>query len=81
MKIKGGIRMERVSRTIIRYLSIRKTIAIALTLLFMFMAVKGRIDSEQVTAIYGVIIGFYFGRSTALDVPGATKEKGIDTEQ
>ena len=72
--------MEKIVRSLINNFSIRKVIAISLTLLFMVMALKGKIDSEQVTAIYGVIIGFYFGRSTALDVPGATKET-IDTEK
>lgn len=47
----------------------RKIIALSLTLLFIYLSLKDRIDSVQVTTIYGVIIGFYFGRSTALDDP------------
>lgn len=55
-------------------ISMRRLITMLLTLLFFYMSVKGKIDSEEVTAIYGVIIGFYFGKSTALDIPTNDKK-------
>lgn len=61
-------------------MSMRRLITMLLTLLFVYMSVKGKIDSEQVTAIYGVIIGFYFGKSTALDVPSNDKKYTKEVE-
>lgn len=51
------------------HLEVRKTIALSLTGLFIYLTLKGRVDIVQMTTIYGVIIGFYFGKSTALDDP------------
>lgn len=55
-------------------ISMRRLITMLLTLLFVYMSIRGKIDPEEVTAIYGVIIGFYFGKSTALDIPTNDKK-------
>lgn len=57
------------------HLEVRKTIALSLTALFIYLTLKGRVDIVQMTTIYGVIIGFYFGKSTALDDPMQNIEK------
>ena len=69
---------------ILKYLSnisIRRMIAMLLTLLFSYLSIKGKIESEQVTAIYGVIIGFYFGKSTALEMPTSYKGSKESVEE
>lgn len=54
----------------------RKLIALFLTLVFGVMSVVGFIAGkglpDNVTTIISMIIGFYFGKSTALDVPGTS---------
>lgn len=63
------------------HVSIRRMIAMLLTLLFSYLSIKGKIESEQVTAIYGVIIGFYFGKSTALEMPTVRKGSRESVEE
>ncbi|MGL5348218.1 MAG: hypothetical protein ACRDA3_12770 [Peptostreptococcaceae bacterium] len=54
--------------------SVRKIIAISLTLVFCYLGVSGKISGEQFTPIFTMVIGYYFGKSTALDVPGKNDE-------
>lgn len=53
-----------------RGMSVRKVIAILLTLVFCAMTLRGDITSDQMIPIYTMILGFYYGKSTALDGPG-----------
>jgi uncharacterized membrane protein YfcA len=51
----------------------RKTIALFLTLVFGVLAVTGFIIGKEIPAavyaVIGMVIGYYFGKSTALDKP------------
>ena len=47
----------------------RRFISITLTILFCFMVVIGKVSSEQMVPIYTMVLGFYFGKSTALERP------------
>jgi hypothetical protein len=57
----------------------RKTVTLFLTLIFGIMAVAAFIMNKDIPASFGTIIatviGYYFGKSTALDVP-----KVVETE-
>jgi Na+/H+ antiporter NhaC len=52
----------------------RKTIALFLTLVFGILIVVGYVMGKDipptVTPIISMVIGYYFGKSTALDKPG-----------
>ena len=58
------------------FLSVRKIIAMILTFVFCYLAIKGQISSSEYVTVFTMVIGFYFGRSTALDIPG--KEQKVD---
>lgn len=45
-------------------LKIKSLITILLTVLFIYLAVKGVITGENVMTVFVVIIGFYFGTQT-----------------
>jgi hypothetical protein len=51
-------------------ISIRKFIAIIMTTIFCILIINGNISKEEFLPIFGMIIGYYFGKSTALDKPG-----------
>lgn len=57
--------------------SVRKVISIMLSLLFCYMVYDGRVDSDQMVPLYTMVLGFYFGKSTALDTP---KERNREHE-
>lgn len=46
-------------------LQIKKIIALVLTFVFAVLSLKGDIDSQSFLTVFLVIIGFYYGQSTA----------------
>lgn len=40
------------------------------------MSAAGKIDPKEFMAVFTVVIGFYFGGSTALDDPSSRKKGG-----
>lgn len=54
--------------------SIRKTIAVLVTLVFCYLSITGKITSSEFIPVFSMIIGYYFGKSTALDTPGGTEK-------
>ena len=54
----GG--MEQVLKRIENLLTVKSIVTLALTAVFSYLAVAGRIDQDFMT-IYAVIIAFYFG--------------------
>lgn len=50
-------------------LGIRKIITILLTLCFAYLSVMGKIGTTEFMTVFTIVIGFYFGGSTALDDP------------
>lgn len=56
------------------FVGVRKLIAILLTITFCYLSINGKINSEQFVPIFSMIIGYYFGKSTALDIPGKSKD-------
>ncbi|GAB6170492.1 hypothetical protein JCM1393_29520 [Clostridium carnis] len=49
--------------------SVRKIIALAVTLVFCYLSISGKVTSDEFIPVFSMIIGYYFGKSTALDVP------------
>ena len=65
----------------LKYIETRKTIALFLTLAFGILSVYGFVVGKtqfaEVTPIVTMVIGYYFGKSTALDNP---KKEGMNNE-
>lgn len=47
--------------------SVRKTIALLLTVVFCYLSIIGKITQDQFIPVFSMVIGYYFGKSTALD--------------
>lgn len=52
-------------------LEVRKIIALSITLLFIILAVMGKIESKLIEYVVVSVISFYFAKSTALDTPNS----------
>ncbi|WP_042276667.1 hypothetical protein [Faecalimicrobium dakarense] len=50
-----------------RFSSVRKTIALLLTVVFCYLSIIGKITQDQFIPVFSMVIGYYFGKSTALD--------------
>lgn len=48
---------------------VRKLIALTFTVLFVYMVVTEAVDSVIALSMINIVIGYYFGKSTALDKP------------
>lgn len=55
--------------------SIRKIIALALTIVFCYLSIVGKIEPSEFIPIFSMVLGYYFGKSTALDVPPAIQDR------
>lgn len=55
--------------------SVRKVIALLLTIVFCYLSIQGKISQDQFIPVFSMVLGYYFGRSTALDIPGKLKGK------
>ncbi len=47
--------------TLQNLLKVKTLVTLLITLVFCYLAVVGKISSEQVMTIFGVVIAFYFG--------------------
>lgn len=54
--------------------SVRKIIAILLTIVFCYLTIVGKIASDQFIPVFSMIIGYYFGKSTALETPSTSQD-------
>lgn len=48
---------------------VRKIIALLLTVVFCYLSMTGKISQEQFIPVFSMVLGYYFGKSTALDDP------------
>ena len=55
--------------------SVRKIIALALTIVFCYLSIVGKIEPSEFIPIFSMVLGYYFGKSTALDVPPAIQDR------
>jgi hypothetical protein len=54
---------------LIALVEVRKIIALLFAGLFFFLMVRGTVSVEQGLPLITMVIGYYFGKSTALDKP------------
>lgn len=52
-------------------IEVRKLISLGITVLFMTLALQGKIDNKLVEYVVTTVIAFYFAKSTALDTPNS----------
>ena len=49
------------------FLSVRKTIALLLTMVFCYLSITGKINQQNFVPIFTMIIGYYFGKTNNID--------------
>jgi hypothetical protein len=54
--------------------SVRKMIAICLTIVFCYLSIIGSINPSEFMPIFSMVVGYYFGKSTALEMPNQKKD-------
>lgn len=53
-------------------IGVRKIIALMMTAVFSYMAVSGIVTPQEFLPVFSMVIGYYFGKSTALEHPDYT---------
>lgn len=48
-----------------------------MTVVFCVMALMGRVDNQQFMTVFTVVVGFYYGKSTALEMPKERKDDHV----
>lgn len=51
------------------FCSVRKLIALLVTVVFCYLSIIGKITSSEFIPVFSMIVGYYFGKSTALEGP------------
>lgn len=49
------------------FTSVRKIIALLLTVVFCYLSMTGKISQDQFIPVFSMVLGYYFGKYTALD--------------
>lgn len=62
------------------FFSVRKIIALAVTGVFCYLSAKGDVKTSEFIPIFSMIIGYYFGKSTALDSPSNTFKNSVKND-
>lgn len=65
--------MKNILTKIAKLIDVKSLVTLGLTAVVMFLAIKGRIDIEN---IYLMIIAFYFGTQTQKKINESEKEEG-----
>ncbi|GLC89318.1 hypothetical protein [Lysinibacillus piscis] len=55
---------------LVALIEVRKLVTLAFALLFIYLAVRAMVSADYIESIITMVIGYYFGRSTALDKGG-----------
>ncbi len=53
--------LDRLYQRLGNLLTIKSLVTMALTIVFALLAVRGKIQPDQLLTVYTVVIGFYFG--------------------
>jgi len=59
--------MAKVKEKLLGLLGVRKLIALILTGVFSYLAIVGMIGKDEFLPVFSMVVGYYFGRSTALE--------------
>lgn len=62
-------------------LQVKKIIALLLTLIFCYLAVIGKVTSDQYLTVFSLVIAFYFGQSTARQTVQENKVINTNTSE
>lgn len=62
------------SKFLSNFFQIKKIIALLTTLVFCYLAINGNISSTEFLSVFTLIIGFYFGQSSARQATKEAKE-------
>lgn len=62
------------------FLSVRKIIALGVTSVFCYLSIIGKISTNEFIPVFSMIIGYYFGKSTALDGPKDNNQNKEDND-
>lgn len=54
--------------------SVRKIIALCLTIVFCYLSIIGTIKPSEFIPVFSMVVGYYFGKSTALETPNQNKD-------
>jgi len=60
-------------KNLINLLQIKKIISLLLTVVFCYLAIIGKVSSEQFLTVFSLVIAFYFGQSTARQAVAESK--------
>ena len=60
-------------KNLIHLLQIKKIISLLLTVVFCYLAIIGKVSSEQFLTVFSLVIAFYFGQSTARQAVAESK--------
>lgn len=69
---------EKISSVKNRLFSVKKTIALSVTIVFCYLSINGEISSSEFIPVFSMIVGYYFGKSTALELPNHTHKGNED---
>ncbi|RFM19170.1 hypothetical protein C1147_12835 [Clostridium botulinum] len=58
-----------------QFLQIKKIIALFTTIVFCYLSIKGSLSSTEFLSVFTLIIGFYFGQSSARQAVKESKEQ------
>ncbi|APR02245.1 hypothetical protein [Clostridium botulinum] len=58
-----------------QFLQIKKIIALLTTIVFCILSTKGTLSSTEFLSVFTLIIGFYFGQSSARQAAKESKEQ------
>ncbi|PTY93112.1 hypothetical protein [Heyndrickxia sporothermodurans] len=59
--------MTKAKEKLLGLLGVRKLIALILTGVFSYLAIVGMIGKDEFLPVFSMVVGYYFGRSTALE--------------
>lgn len=59
--------MKDVIKKVAALIEVRKLVTLLFASTFVYLAVAGAVNPTDVIAIFTMVFGYYFGRSTALD--------------
>lgn len=69
--------MQKLKDKLLALIGIRKIIALSLTVVFCYLTVSGVIGKDEFLPVFSMVVGYYFGRSTALDKPAIANDKPL----
>ncbi|MFL0268376.1 hypothetical protein [Candidatus Clostridium radicumherbarum] len=64
-----------------QFVSVKKIIALLLTLVFCYLSVMKLLSSTEFLSVFTLVIGYYFGQSTVIQATAIQANKSATNEQ